>query len=513
MISDTTLALDLIALTAFILLILAASKRRKRTNLQLPPGPPPLPIVGNLFDLPKESLWATYIEWGKVYGDILSVQIFGQVIVVLNSAKAAQDLLDKKALIYSGRPTIPMYDLMDWSWNEGSNTYSPRWRLQRKMLDRGMRPKAAIQYQSMQKDKVHHFLKQLLSRPTEFRKHTEHLQGAIIMALVYGYDVAEENDSYLKLTHDINEIGQRVMLPGSAIVNELPFLKHLPEWLPGMGFKALARVGEKRGWEAVKRPFAFVKANMQHGSARRSVTRENLLELESAQVSDPDAVESAIAESSASVYSAGADTTASAISTLFLALVLHPDVQRRAQAEVDAVTGGQRLPDYGDRSQLPYVQAVCKEVLRWRNVVPVGVPHATTEDDIYEGYFIPKGATVISNIWAILHDPQVYPEPDEFKPERFLMPGGRVKEDSTLSAVFGFGRHIAENTLFIVAVSFLATYTIDRAKDPQGNEIPVNCTYSSGFLITPNEFECSIVPRSTKAEELIRMDTWENGTV
>ncbi|KAI0056529.1 cytochrome P450 [Artomyces pyxidatus] len=413
------------ALTASIFLVLAANKRCARRDLRLPPGPRPLPLVGNLFDFPKESSWLTYTEWGKVYGDILSMQVFGHVVVILNSAKAARDLFEKKSPIYSSRPTIPMHELMNWSWNEGGNAYSPKWRLQRKMLDRGLRPSATVQYQPMQKDKVHHFLKQLLSRPKDFRKHIEHLQGAIIMALVYGYDVEEEDDSYLKLTHDLNVIGQRTLLHVSVVLNFLPLLKHLPEWLPGMSFKTLVRVGDKLGQEMVHRPFAFVKDNMRLGTARRCVTRENLLEVESTQDSEKKAAELVIAEASASVYGAGADTTVSAISTLFLALVLHPNVQRTAQAELDAVTCGQRLPDYGDRSRLPYVEAVCKEVLRWRNVAPVGIPHATTEDDIYDGFFIPRGTTVIANIWAILHDPQVYPEPDAFKPERFLTDDGR----------------------------------------------------------------------------------------
>ncbi|KAI0056532.1 cytochrome P450 [Artomyces pyxidatus] len=517
MASGTTLALDLIAFVVSILLFLRVNKWRMRKGLCLPPGPPRLPIVGNLFGMPRESSWLTYTEWGKVYGDIISVQVFGQAVVVLNSAKVARDLLEKKASIYSGRPTIPMFELMKWSWFEMSNTYSAKWRLQRKMLDRGLRPSAAVHYRSMEKDKVHRFLKQLLSRPKEFLKHIEHLQGAITMSLVYGYDVEEENDGYIKLALDTNEIGQRTMLPGSVIVNDLPFLKHLPEWLPGMGFKALARVGEKLGQEVVNRPFTLVKSNMQLGTARRCMTRENLLEAEGTHVSNPEEVDLAIAEASASVYNAGVDSTVSAISTLFLALILHPDVQATAHAELDTVTGGQRLPDYGDRSQLPYVEAVCKEVLRWRNVAPVGVPHATTDDDIYDGYIIPKGTTVISNIWAILHDPRVYPDPDKFKPERFLMPDGRVKEDATLTAVFGFGkricpgRHLVESTLFIVAASLMATYTIGKAKDPQGNEIPVDGTYTGATILSfPKEFKCSVVARSNKAEELIRKDTWGN---
>ncbi|KAI0066585.1 cytochrome P450 [Artomyces pyxidatus] len=518
MASSFTLVLDLAAVMAFISFVVAFDQRRKRKGLRYPPGPRALPIVGNLFDVPKEFSWLTYAGWGKTYGDIISIQVFGQVIVILNSATVARDLLEKRGTIYSGRPTIHFWELMNWSWFEMSTTYSEKWRLRRKMLDQGLRPSAAVLYRPMQKEKAHDLLKQLLSRPEEFRNHIEYLQGAIIMSLVYGYDLVGEDDLYLRTALDTNAISTRTLLPGSVIVNDLPFLKHLPEWLPGMGFKALARKGDKLGQDMVNLPFDLVKENMRHGAARLSVTRENLLELEHDHGVDAKETERAIAEASGSLYLAGADTTVSAISTLFLVLVLYPDIQRRAQAELDAVTEGKRLPDFEDRPRLPYVEALCKEVLRWRCVAPVGVPHSTMEDNVYNGYFIPKGATVIANIWAILQDSRVYTEPGAFKPERFLTPEGKVRDDPTLMAVWGFGRricpgrHIAENTLFIVAAAFLATFTIGKAKDAHGSEIPVECAYTGAVLTYPKEFDCSIVPRSQKAEELISMESWETGT-
>ncbi|KAI0062717.1 cytochrome P450 [Artomyces pyxidatus] len=382
------------------------------------------------------------------------------------------------------------------------------------MLDRGLRPNAVVQYRPMQKLKVHDFLKQLLSHPQDYKHHIEHLQGAIIMSVVYGYDIKSTNDTYLRTALDANIIGQTTLLPGTILVNDLPFLKYFPGWLPGMGFQALAKEGEKLGNDMVDRPFQLVKDSMRQGTARLSVTQANLLELEKTDAAESEQAERAIAEASGSLYLAGADSTVSAILTLFLALILHPDVMRKAQAELDAVTGGQRLPDYEDRARLPYVEAICKEVLRWRMVAPAGVPHAATQDDVYEGYFIPKGSIVIANLWAILHDPRVYQDPDEFMPERFLTASGEPRDDPNLAAVFGFGkricpgRHIAENTLFIVTASFLATYSIGKAKDAHGNEIPVGRKYTGGVISFPEKFECSIVPRPGKAEELIAAESW-----
>ncbi|KAI0064830.1 cytochrome P450 [Artomyces pyxidatus] len=480
---------DLLAIAAFILFLALFARRRKRQNLPYPPGPRPLPVVGNLFDVPKESSWLAYTEWAKTYGEVISVRVFGQVIIILNSEKSARDLLEKRAAIYSSRPTIPFLDIANWTqWYIPFLQDTAVWRQRRRILDRSLRPNAAVQYWPTQKKKVHDFLKDLRSRPEDFVHHVEYLQGSIVMSLVYGYDLKDRNDRYFRDALDANLMGQKMILPGTVVVNTLPFLRHLPEWLPGTGFNALAREFERIGHDMVYLPFEFVKNCIRDGTGRPCVAQASLLELDDTDEADAKEIERVIVEAAGSIYLSGADTTVSAICTLFLALILYPDVQRRAQAELDAVTGGKRLPSYEDRARLPYVEAVCKEVLRWRTVAPAGVPHASTQDDVYEGYFIPRGAIVIANSWAILRDPKVYPDPDEFKPERFLTAAGQPRDDPTLTTAFGFGkricpgRHVAENTLFIVAASLLTTYSIDKAKDAQGNAIPVGRGYTGAIV-------------------------------
>jgi cytochrome P450 len=110
----------------------------------------------------------------------------------------------------------------------------------------------------------------------------------------------------------------------------------------------------------------------------------------------------AIKEVAATGYAAGADTTVSALGTFFYAMAMCPDVQKKAQQEIDRIIGSDRLVTYDDRDSLPYVEAVYREVLRWRPVAPLGVARSTLEEDVYNGYYIPKGATVLINIWCNL---------------------------------------------------------------------------------------------------------------
>jgi len=104
-------------------------------------------------------------------------------------------------------------------------------------------------------------------------------------------------------------------------------------------------------------------------------------------------------------------------------MVLNPEVMKKGQEELDRVVGRERLPDFSDRENLPYIDALVKELLRWNPPTPIAVPNRAMQDDVYRGYFIPAGATVIQNVWAIFRDPNIYPDPEAFNPDRFLKDG------------------------------------------------------------------------------------------
>jgi len=250
---------------------------------------------------------------------------------------------------------------------------------------------------------------------------------------------------------------------------------------------------------------------MHNGTAVHSLASEHLQNLESLVGSERQRQEEVIKSTLGSLYLAGSDTTISSMHSFFMALVLYPQVQRRAQAEIDVVIGRDRLPTFDDRPRLPYIGALCKELMRWQMVGPIGSPHSSSKDDFYKGFFIPKGSIMVANAWAILHDPEIYPDPEEFKPERFLNEDGTVRDDPRLALAFGVGkricpgRHLVDATLFIVASSVLSVFNVAKAKDENGNEIPVKAAMqvSNGLVIHPVKFACSIVPRDKAAADLI----------
>ncbi|KAI0063312.1 cytochrome P450 [Artomyces pyxidatus] len=496
-------SLKLIALAVVLVAGLAIRKYRKRNGLRLPPGPRGLPIIGNLLDIPKETSWLVYEDWAKSYGNVMSLEVFGQVIVILQSPQAVKDLFEKRGATYSDRPLPTFYEMARWDWFLPVARSDDQWRAGRRELERSLRPSSAVQYRPMLKAKTLEFLQRLVVRPENFKSHIEHLQSAINMAIVYGYEVKGRDDKFVNTVKDFVILAQKCALPGALWVNDFPFLRHLPDWLPGTGFKVLAKKSCELGEEVINGPLTFVKEGMLNGTAQPSMALDRLRECKSAKE------EREIAIALGSLHAGGSDAMVAVLYTLFLVLVRDPSVQARAQAELDAATGGSRLPEFEDRPSLPYIDAICKELLRWKMISPLAFPHATTEDDEYQGYFIPKGSFVIANAWSILHDPEAYPDPFAFKPERFLNADGQVIDDPALSGVFGFGkricpgRHLVDSMLFIAVALVLSTFKVGKAKDAAGNEIPVEGTFFGTLLYQPSPFECSIVPRNQITLELI----------
>ncbi|KAI0273278.1 CyP450 monooxygenase [Russula aff. rugulosa BPL654] len=510
-VASLTSILDVLVLIFSLAAFLAIRDYQRRQGLPYPPGPRPLPLIGNLFDIPKEFSWLSYTQLSKKYGDILSFRAFGQVIVVLNSMKVNKDLLERRPDIYSDRPVIPIFDMMRWEWNVGFGNCTESWRLARKLLDRSLRPAGIAAYRPLLQTKAYALLSQVLANPEDLEAHLNRLAGSVVLAMGYGYEVKELNDRTVIAAKKMVQLMGEIALPGALLVNILPLLRHIPEWLPWLSYKPLARYGYDIGQVVLHVPMKFARESILDGTAQPSLALENLRDTERLDKREREKVEEVTARALGAMDLGGTETTPSSLIPFFVAALLRPEIQTMAQRELDAVTMRERLPTFEDRPRLPFVDAICKEVKRWRPAVPLGVPHATASDDVYEGYFIPKGLHSERTNMAVLHDPARFPEPDLFKPERFINPDGSVRDDPALSTIFGLGkricpgRHLADALFFIIVASFLSVFNIKGdGTDGKPDSYPFTGTDRCRFLLSvPCPFPFSIVPRDRKAEELI----------
>ncbi|KAK0234191.1 cytochrome P450 [Armillaria fumosa] len=502
----STLPLAILLSGTLVLYRLALLILRRR--LPLPPGPKGLPLIGNLWDVPRtvDHPWRTYARWTTTYGDVFYLDIPGNPTVVINSAQAAEDLFQKRSGNYSDRPDFTMMKLSGWDNNLGFMRYSDRWRTHRRMLHQYFQPHAVPACYPVQLKATSVLLKQLLKSPDTFVLHIRHHAGSVIMKVVYGYDVDPNGDRFVELVGRAVESARDFGNVGACLVDYIPNLKYLPGWMPGTKFLRLARAWRKEVEEVTEETFKYTAESVVKGCAPPSYVSENLTKIETSENTPHLEI---IRDTAVAAFSAGTDTTVSAVLSAILAFLLYPEVQARAQAEVDAVIGhGTRLPNFDDRPQLPYIDAIVLETLRWNPVVPLGIAHRTMKEDVYRGYYIPAGTTVIGNAWAMLHDEKDYPNPLVFDPDRFIPQDGKETQPEPTVA-FGFGRRIcpgrylALNTTWIAIASMAATLSFSKAVDSEGRVIEPSSAYTSGFASFPLPFKCRIKARSAAVQALL----------
>ncbi|GJE96580.1 cytochrome P450 [Phanerochaete sordida] len=493
--------------------IAAYGVKQGRKAGKLPPGPSGLPIAGMAFENAKGYQWLNYEKWGKQYGsDILHVHMFGKPMIVLNSMQAVNDLFEKRSNLYSDREQQTMFHkLVGWDWNLAFMPYGDRWKEHRRMFHQHFQPSVVPKYRAKLALETRKFIGRLRHTATDdWLRHVRHLTGAIIIGVTYGLDVQQENDPNVLLAEKAIFSMAMTGVAGTYLVDWLPQMQFLPEWFPGAKFLREAREWRPAVETMSKVPFDDVKAQLAAGKAKPSVVSTLLTGLDDTK--DNTLQELVIQNTAGTAYTGGADTTVSALGTFILAMVQNPEVQQKAQAELDRVVGNQRLPDYDDQANLPYFAALMKEVLRWRPVTPLAASHKVMEDDEYKGYHIPGGAIVMGNVWAILHDEKVFPDHDKFDPTRFLTADGKELRKDIMEpeiAAFGFGRrkcpgrYLAMDSLWIAMAYLLQCYNIKAPIDQYGNPIEPDGKYTTGLLSYPLPFPVNFEPRSPEAIYLL----------
>ncbi|KAK1220118.1 hypothetical protein PQX77_017157 [Marasmius sp. AFHP31] len=504
----------LLALGVFVsIAYVAIIRKRARHNTNgspMPPGPKPLPVVGNILDIPREKESEAYFKLAQEFGPLVFMQVLGRNILVVNDYDTANELFEKRGSNYSDRNDLPMInDLMGWDWSFGHMPYGPRWKAHRTMFHRQFQPSVVSAFWPIQLKEAHKLIRRLLSDPGNFINHLRN-SASTIMNVTYGIEIADEEDHYITVAETALEGMAKAAHPGAFLVDIFPILKHVPSWFPFAEFKRRAEYWRASVMKMRDAPFAVVKSALRGGTASPCFVANLLSEIE---LKTKDSVEKLQAEMetlrncAGLAYAAGAESSVSALSSFLLAMILHPEVQAKAREELDAVVGRGRLPDFTDRGSLPYIDGIVKETLRWSPVAPLGLPHMVTKDDEVRGYYIPAGTTIMGNTWTILHDPNTFPEPMAFRPERFLSKDPAVNDP--VDCAFGYGRRIcpgrfmAEAQLWISIACILHSFNISGAEDDQGRNIPVHPMFASGMICHPLPFKCSITPRSDQARALI----------
>lgn len=485
-----------------------------RAVLPLPPGPPSYPLIGQLLSMPKQSEQQAFLEMGKTIGsDILSLSFLGTTIIVLNSAEAATDLLEKRGSIYSGRFTTPMVSsplLLNLQNFVAFMDSNERWKKYRRMMHTRLNKQAVVEFQAPQQHQVRLLLQRLLNGSKHISSSSE-VDGEFHMTIastlldsVYGYQLESAQDPFVVYATKFSENLGKALSHSNFLVNTLPWLAYVPQWFPGANFKKVARKWREENDFALDGIYGWAKEHITTGADEHSILATSLKEVEQLGW-DREKVDDFLKNFGMGIYGAGTDTLINTLLSFTLAMVVFPEVQAKAQQEIDAVIGSDRLPTVADRPNLPYINKLVSEILRWQPAAPLGVPHICNKEDEYRGYRIPKGAIVFGNIWGMGRDERIYSDPEVVNPDRFSDPTVPVLP------TFGWGirrcpgDHFAQTGLFIVASSILAAFNITKLLDENGHEIlPKVENESNSVRFRPKPFGCKFIPRSDLHAELIR---------
>ncbi|KAJ8593655.1 cytochrome P450 [Rhizopogon salebrosus TDB-379] len=493
------------ATLAFVLVGLSWLRkyRANHSHLPLPPGPPSLPIVGSIlsFDDPTRP-WQSFNAWKSTYGDIIYARLFNTPVIVVNSEEVAKDLFESRSAIYSDKSQSIVYKHFAADFTAGLMPYGKRWRIQRRILHQSFGQAAIPTYHPRLLRGARKMLFRFLQNPTDYTSNFKMFPPSCMLPIVYDRELEGKDDYVFHAVQRYLELVNAGLAPVStAIMETFPFLLRLPTWFPGATFKRASVECLRAGHGVKEVTFKDVKERMaSHGTTASCLVVDNL---KSMKGFEDDVFATTVKEAAFTAYAVFILPFSQTISTLlmfFFAMALHPEVQAKAQADIDRVVGKDRLPDFSDRAALPYLDAITRETHRWHPVFPMSIPHSTTTSDMYKGYFIPKGVVVIANTWAITHDEKKYPCPDEFRPERFLHEDGSLTDDD-MHLAFGWGRricaglHLADASLWIAIASFLATFSVLKALDEHGNEIPIVPKFTTDIAIHPETFPCRVVPR------------------
>ncbi|EJD48008.1 cytochrome P450 [Auricularia subglabra TFB-10046 SS5] len=493
----------------FLSLRLWRAYKLRRKGLRPLPGPVGVPLLGNIFDVPLVDGHLAYDQMSKRFarqpGPIFQLQISNKRFIMVTSTAVAIELLDKRGANYSDRPEFPILDLAGWSWATVFMKQNDAWRARRRLLHQRFNATGTAKVHTIVRRATLELALSLIRAPDAYRDHVRRqadIAAASILRTVYGFDIALDDDPYVAIADKaVESLG--MLIPGTNLVDWMPFLRHIPEWVPGAP-KARGRVLRQYPDAMLEKPYAQAMEDLREGRGRQCMLTEDL------ELDDRKLDGNAVKEAAAVAYLGGADTTVSTVVAFIFAMVRNTGVQKKAQEELDRVIGPDRLPEFADREALPYIEAIIRETYRKYPVGPIGIPHTAQEEDEFEGMEITKGALILPVVWTMMHNEDAYGlEPEHFNPERFLE-NGAINPDMQDPRVnlFGFGRrkcpglHFADANVFIQVATMLKCFDFGRAVEGGVEVIPPE-KFIPGIVVAPAPFKCTIKPRSRHVVALL----------
>uniref|UniRef100_A0A8C1SZS5 Cytochrome P450 2K1-like n=1 Tax=Cyprinus carpio TaxID=7962 RepID=A0A8C1SZS5_CYPCA len=485
------------ALLFLLVLYLLSSGSECRKEGKEPPGPKPLPLLGNLLTLDLTRPFDTFFELSKTYGNIFQVFLGPRKTVVLVGYKTVKEALVNHAEEFGDRDIVPGFRIMNDEhgiiFSNGENWKEMRRFAISNLRDLGMGKRGSeekiieeIQYLKGEFDKFE-------EKPFDTTRPVNYAVSNIISSIVYGSRF-EYTDP--RFTETVDRANENVRVSGSISM----LLYNIFPWLgPLLKDKRIIVKNMIQNREQVMKLIKTLQEALNPQDRRGFVDAFLIRKQNDLKSGKKDSYfhEENLMMSVTNLFVAGTDTTGTTLRWGLMLMAKYPHIQDRVQEVIDRVIGG-RQPEVEDRKKLPYTDAVIHETQRLANIVPLNLPHMTSCDVTFNGYFIKKGTTVVPLLTSVLKDPSEWEKPNSFYPEHFLDEKGQfVKRDAFMPFSAGrrvcLGESLARMELFLFFTSLLQSYRFTTPPGVSGDELDLKGVV--GLILNPSPHKLCAIRR------------------
>ncbi|XP_053577673.1 cytochrome P450 2G1 isoform X1 [Bombina bombina] len=484
----------LLLLITSIFIYMTWNQMYKKRNL--PPGPTPLPLIGNLLQLKLGEMAGSLMKMQDQYGPVYTLYFGLRPVVFICGYQAVKEALVDHAEEFGVRGRVPTIDKFTQGYGIAFSN-DECWKQMRKfalktLRDFGLGKKSTeVKIQEEAQNLVKEISK-LNGSPVNPSTMFVDAVAKVFLSIIFGNSLDYKDERFLKLNSLVEETFSLMSSTWGQLEDTIPGLM---KYIPGPHQKIYnvseelisylqdrVSLNQKSLDPDVPRDFIdcfLIKMEQEKTNPNSQFTMRNLL------------------LSVHSLFLGAGDTVATTLRHTMLILVTYPDVQAKLHKEIDQVIGRNRLPLLSDRSQMPYTEAVINEVQRFADIAPLNATHSVMKDTEFQGYTIPKGTDVYALLCTVHRDPSQFSTPYKFNPSHFLDENGGFKKNDAMMA-FSAGKRrcpgegLAILELFLFLTIILQNFTLTSEKKFTDDDIAPKLT---GFFNHPRYFELSFIPR------------------
>uniref|UniRef100_A0A8C4RCR8 Cytochrome P450 2B4-like n=1 Tax=Erpetoichthys calabaricus TaxID=27687 RepID=A0A8C4RCR8_ERPCA len=463
---------------------------------KMPPGPTPLPFIGNVLQLDSSAIHESIMKLKETYGTVMTVHLGTQRIVALVGFDAVHEALVQQADAFAGRAVSPL--IMKLTGDFGLiQSNGERWKQMRRfslstMRDFGMGKRSIEKWIQEEAKHLTEEFRKTKGSPCEPTLFLSRAVSNVICSIVFGQRFDYQDENFVKLLTLVDENLHLFSKPISLLYNIFPALIKL---IPGHFNKILKNVNEIKQFTSAM--IEEHKATLVSDSPRDFIDSFLIKMKQESDNPDTEFHFDNLHMTVLNLFTAGTDSTSTTLRYGLLILMKYPHIQEKVQKEIDSVIGQDRAPAMEDRRKMPYTDAVLHEIQRFIDFVPLNIFHMTTKDTIFRGYFIPAGTMVVPLLYSVLYDETKWATPHSFNPDHFLDDNGGFKLNPAFMA-FSAGKRIcageglAKMELFLFFCSLLQNFSFRSKEDPENiSLLPTSTT----FVKSPQIYELMAIPR------------------